>query len=170
MKSRFRSFAGNARKAAVAVAVVLPFASAAAFAADSAVQDVEITVEEVNEITVGSTVSLSLTSASAGNPLTGTSSSTYAITSNSASGKKITAQLTEALGAGLGLKVTLEAPSGATSAGQVTLGNVSAVDVVTGIAGVAEDSLSIDYAATATTAVEPDTYAAEVTYTIVNDT
>lgn len=155
--------------AAFAVASILTLCSTVAWSADSAVQDVDLTVQEVNDISVGGSVSLSLTSSSPGQALTGTSSSTYSITSNSATGKKITAQLGAALETGLGLKVTLQAPSGATSAGEVTLSE-SAVDVVTGVSAVAESGLTVDYAATATPSVAPDTYSAEVTYTIISDT
>ncbi|MEJ0036552.1 MAG: hypothetical protein WDO68_10765 [Gammaproteobacteria bacterium] len=155
---------------AFATAFILSIGATAAWSADSAVQDVDLTVQEVNDISVGGTVSLALTSSSAGQTLTGNSSSTYSLTSNSATGKKITAQLSAPLETGLGLKVALQAPSGGTSAGAVALNSVSAVDVVTGVSAVAEADLTIDYTATAAPTVAPDTYSAEVTYTIVSDT
>jgi hypothetical protein len=147
--------------------------SGSAWAASSATQDVDITVQSVNEISVGSTVTLTINSATAGQNPSGTASSTYAITTNSATSKKITAQLGAALSTGLTLSVYLQAPSGATSSGTpaapVALSNASASDVVTSIDAVAASSLTIDYTATATVAVAPNTYAAEVTYTIAND-
>jgi hypothetical protein len=137
-------------------------------AADTATQDVDITVQAVNEITVGSTVTLNINTATAGGNPTGTAASTYAITTNSATSKKITAQLVSALAAGLTLSTSLQAPSTGTSAGATSL-STTAADVVTSIEAVAESGLTINYSATATVAVEPNTYAADVTYTIVND-
>jgi hypothetical protein len=46
---------------------------------------------------------------------------------------------------------------------------VSPVDVVNSIEAVAQTGLTISYAATATVAVAPNSYTADVTYTIVND-
>jgi hypothetical protein len=142
-------------------------------AASSATQDVDITVQSVNEISVGATVTLTINSATAGQNPTGTTTSTYAITTNSATGKKITAQLVAPLDSGLTLSVFLQAPSGATSSGSlatpVALSSSSASDVVTSIEAVAANGLTINYSATATVAVTPNTYSADVTYTITND-
>jgi len=141
-------------------------------AASSATQDVDITVQSVNEISVGGTVTLTINSATAGQNPTGTTTSTYAITTNSATGKKITAQLVAPLDTGLTLSVFLQAPSGATSSGSlaapVALSSSSASDVVTSIEAVAANGLTINYSATATVAVTPNTYSADVTYTITN--
>ncbi len=139
-----------------------------AHAADTATQDVDITVQDVNEISVGAAVTLNVNSATAGVSPTGLASSTYSITTNSATSKKITAQLTSALTAGLTLSTNLQAPSTGTSAGVVVL-STTASDAVTSIEAVAATGLTISYAATATVAVAPNTYTAEVTYTIVND-
>lgn len=137
-------------------------------AADTATQDVDITVQAVNEISVGAAVTLNVNSATAGVNPTGIASSTYSITTNSATSKKITAQLGSALTAGLTLSTNLQAPSTGTSAG-VTALSTTPSDVVTSIEAVAASGLTINYAATATVSVAPNTYSAEVTYTIVND-
>jgi hypothetical protein len=142
--------------------------SGAAHAADSATQDLDITVQAVNEISVGTAVALSVSSAAAGVNPTGIISSTYSITTNSTVSKKITAQLTGALTGGLALSVNLQAPSTGTSAGTALL-STSPVDVVNSIEAVAATGLTISYSATATVAVAPNSYVAEVTYTIVND-
>jgi hypothetical protein len=139
-----------------------------AHAADTATQDVDITVAAVNEISVGSTVTLTINSAAAGADPSGNASSTYSITTNSTESKKITAQLASALTSGLSLSVNLQAPSTGVSAGATAL-TTSASDVVTSIEAVAAPGLTIGYTATATVAVAPNTYAADVTYTIVND-
>lgn len=137
-------------------------------AADTATQDIDITVQAVNEITVGATVTLNINSATAGGQPSGTASSTYSITTNSATSKKITAQLSTALTSGLTLSANLQAPSTGTSVGATPLTTTPA-DVVTSIEAVAATGLTIGYSATATVSVAPNTYSADVTYTIVND-
>ena len=149
-------------------ASLLASISGGVHAADSAAQEVDITVQAVNEISVGTAVALSISAATAGVSPTGIASTTYSITTNSTTSKKITAQLTAALGTGLTLSVNLQAPSTGTSAGSVPLG-VSPVDVVNSIEAVAQTGLTISYAATATVAVAPNSYTADVTYTIVNE-
>jgi hypothetical protein len=143
-------------------------AGATATAADNATQDVDITVQAVNEISVGSTVTLTINSATAGGNPAGAASSTWNITTNSVTSKKITAQLTAALSSGLSLSVDMQAPGTGTSAG-VTALSTSPSDVVTSVEAVAASGLTINYSATATVAVAPNTYSADVTYTIVND-
>ena len=143
-------------------------AAVGAHAADSATQDVDITVAAVNEISVGSTVTLTINNATAGGNPTGAASSTYSITTNSPASKKITAQLASALTSGLSLSVNLTAPSTGTSAGLTAL-TTAPIDVVTSVEAVAASGLAINYSATATVAVAPNTYPADVTYTIVND-
>lgn len=137
-------------------------------AADSATQDVDITVQAVNEISVGAAVALTVGSAAAGVSPAGIISSTYSITTNSTVSKKITAQLAGALAGGLSLSANLQAPSTGTSAGATVL-STSPVDVVNSIEAVTATGLTISYTAAATVAVAPNSYVAEVTYTIVND-
>jgi len=152
----------------VGAAALFASAGGAVHAADSATQDVDITVQSVNEISVGTAVTLNVNSATAGVNPTGLVGSTYSITTNSTASKKITAQLAGALSGGLALSVNLQAPSTGTSAG-TTLLSTSPVDVVNSIEAVTASGLTISYSATATVAVAPNSYVAEVTYTIVND-
>jgi len=158
------------RRLALRAGIVAAIASASGIlhAASSATQDVDITVQNVNEISVGTTVTVNINTAVAGANPSGSATSNYSITTNSATAKKITAQLVSALTTGLTLSVNLQAPSTGTSAGVTPL-TTAAVDVVTSIDAVAAGSLSISYAATATVAVAPNTYSADVTYTVVDD-
>lgn len=151
-----------------AITLVITSGGGVALAASSATQDVDITVQNVNEISVGTAVTLNINTAVAGGNPGGAATSNYSITTNSSTSKKITAQLVGALTAGLTLNVNLQAPSTGTSAG-VTALSTSANDVVTSIEAVAASALTISYAATATVAVAPNTYSADVTYTIVDD-
>jgi hypothetical protein len=165
----------NIQKKTIVLAVAAALGAALggnAWAASSATQDIDITVQSVNEISVGGTVTLTINSATAGQSPSGTTTSTYSITTNSTS-KKITAQLLAPLSSGLTLSVFLTAPGGATSSGSlvapVALSSAAASDVVTSIEAVAASDLTINYSATATVAVTPNTYSADVTYTITND-
>ena len=156
------------RRLFVGAAALFASAGGPVMAADSATQDVDITVQAVNEISVGTAVALTINSATAGVNPSGIASSTYSITTNSTASKKITAQLAGALTSGLTLSVNLQAPSTGTSAGVTPL-STSPADVVSSIESVAATGLTISYAATATVAVAPNSYSADVTYTIVND-
>jgi hypothetical protein len=120
-------------------------------AAQTANQTVTIVVSDINVISVtSSTVSLTIDSATAGsNPDSDSDNSTsYSITTNGTA-KKITAALGSAYASGISLGMNLTAPSGGSSAGLTTL-TTSAQDLVTGIASVAEGTLTIAYTATAT--------------------
>ncbi|HEY6125054.1 MAG TPA: hypothetical protein VIV63_10390 [Steroidobacteraceae bacterium] len=152
----------------VGVASLLASPGGAVHASDTAAQTVDITVQAVNEIALGTAVTLNVNSAAAGINPTGLASSTYSITTNSTASKKITAQLLAAPTSGLTLSVNLQAPSTGVSAGSVPLG-VAPVDAVNSIEAVTASGLTISYAAAATVAVAPTSYSAEVTYTIVND-
>jgi len=85
------------------------------------------------------------------------------------SNKKITGAIGSAMPAGTFLRVTLTAPSGATSAGQITLA-VTAQDLVTGlVAGMNESGLGILYEFSATVEAGIVTPAVNtVTFTIVD--
>ncbi|HVH12562.1 MAG TPA: hypothetical protein VM759_05905 [Longimicrobium sp.] len=112
--------------------------------AQTATQTVSYEVAAVDQISVSGSPSLVVNAATAGNALTSaTASGTYAITTNGAD-RKITASIDSNLPTGVTLTVTLGAPTGATSAGAVTLGT-TAQDVVTGISTVNESGLAIDY-------------------------
>ena len=143
-------------------------AGGSVYATNSASQNVDIDVTAVNEIALGgAAVTLSVSSAAAGVNPTGVIGSTYSITTNSTTSKKITAQLGGALPAGLTLSANLAAPSTGVSSGAVALSTTPA-DVVTSIEAVTASGLSISYAATATVAVAPGSNIAAVTYTLVD--
>lgn len=154
-------------KVLVGTAALIASAIGSVHASNTATQDVDITVQSINEISVGTAVTLTINSATAGGNPSGNASSTYSITTNSASSKKITAELAGVLNPGLTLSVILQAPSTGTSAG-VTQLSILPTDVVTDIEAVAAPALTIGYSATATVGVAPNTYNADVTYTIVD--
>lgn len=155
---------------------VLPAAALALFigAADANAQTQTVTfrVDAINEMSVsGNPGTLAITSATAGSAPTDATdaSTTWAVTSNQ-TGTKVTAALDQAMPTGVTLKVSLGAPTGATSAGDVSLGTTAA-DLVTGITKVNESGKSITYTLSATTAagVVANT-TRTVTYTVVAGT
>lgn len=149
---------------------VLPLAAsvlaAGAAAAQTATQTVSYEVAAVDQISVSGSPSLVVNSATAGSALTSASASaTYAITTNG-DGRKITASIDSDMPTGVTLTVSMGAPTGATSAGAVTLSTTSQ-DVVTGISTVNESGLSITYGLSATVAAGVVPAANKtVTYTI----
>jgi hypothetical protein len=152
------------KNAVIAAAAVLVAATAAQ--AQTATQDVGFEVQAVSQISFSGSPSLVISTATAGSaPTSATASATYAVTTNE-TGQKITASIDQAMPTGVALKVQLGAPTGASSAGQVTLGT-SAQDVVTGISTLNASGLSVGYTLTATSAagvVSADSRT--VTYTI----
>jgi hypothetical protein len=130
-------------------------------------QNVGVEVTAINEIAVsGNPGNLVINSATAGQQPDDASddSTTYDITTNEIN-KKITAELEADMPPNTSLKVTLGAPTGATSS-QKTL-TQAAQDVVTGISTLAETGLSIGYVMSATVAA--GTFALDsktVTFTI----
>lgn len=96
---------------------------------------------------------------------------TYSVTTNSASNKKITAHLDTALAAtGLALNVALASASGVTSA-EVAITTVVAltpVDVVTGLLQEADADQVITYRAVATVETPVATYSPVVTFTLTD--
>ncbi len=131
------------------VRIALPAAALLAFAgAGSATaqdQTVGYEVQAVSEISFSGSPSLVIGQALAGTGLTSASATaSYALTTNQ-SGMKITAQLGAALPAHVTLSVSLEAPSGGTSAGTVALSDAVAKDVVTGVSMVNESGLEVAY-------------------------
>ncbi len=141
-----------------------------AFASNTTTQTVTFEVQAINEISnSGNPGALVVSTATAGSQPDAVtdSSTTYAITTNGTA-KKITAAIDTAMPTDVTLKVALGAPTGGTSAGQVTLGTV-AVDAVTGITEVAESGLSISYELSAlVTAGVVASGSKTVTYTIVD--
>jgi Ribonuclease G/E len=126
--------------------------SGGAFAADSAEQTVTYEVSAINEITVsGNPGTLTISTATAGSEpdAVSDSSSSYDITTNG-SNKKITAAIDTAMPADVTLSLAAASASG-TSAGEQTL-TATAVDVVTGLTGVAESGQTLTYGLSATVA------------------
>jgi hypothetical protein len=138
---------------ALGLATLLLSVSSLAFAGDSANQTVTYEVQAINEISVsGNPGALTVSAATAGSEPTAATdaTTTYSITTNG-SNKKITGILNTAMPANTALKVTLTAPTGGTSAGQVSL-SASAQDLVTGISAVAQSAVGISYEFSATIA------------------
>jgi hypothetical protein len=128
---------------ALPAAALLAFAAAGSAAAQE--QTVGYEVQAVSEISFSGSPSLVIGQATAGSGLTSASAgASYALTTNQ-SGMKITAQLGAALPDHVVLSVSLEAPSGGTSAGTVALSDAVAKDVVTGVSTVNESGLDVTY-------------------------
>ncbi|MFT5144746.1 MAG: hypothetical protein ACI80V_001202 [Rhodothermales bacterium] len=109
-------------------------------------------MDAINKIAILGNVTLTINSATAGSqPDSDTdATTTYNVTVNGPN-TKLTGSLDSAFTAGITLEVLLQAPTGGTPTQKTR--STSAQDLVTGIAHVAESSLSITYTATATTAV-----------------
>lgn len=138
--------------------------------AQTATQVVQFQVTAINQIGVtGAPPPLVIQTATAGSAPTSVSESggSYAITTNEAN-KKITASLDEPLPTGVRLEISLAAPEGAISAGDVSL-SIAAADVVTGISTLAASALAITYRLSADAAVGMAAPATRtVTFTIVS--
>lgn len=147
----------------------LPGLGGVAAAQQSATQVVTFQVRPISEIAVSGTVApLVVNTAVAGSsPSSMTASGTsYAITANEGN-RKIVASLDRAMPTDVDLAITLAAPAGATSAGQVSL-TTTGVDAVVGVGPVSQAGLAISYTLSATPAagvVPADTRV--VTLTIV---
>ena len=140
-----------------------------AHAANTATQLVSFEVAAINEISVsGDPNTLVINAATPGsnpNPVT-ESSTKYSITTNETN-KKIIARIDTAMPTGLTLKVKLDAPTGASSEGDVVL-STTAASVVTGIGPVAESSLTITYTLEATAEAEVSSGQRTVTFTLTD--
>ena len=138
--------------------------------AQTATQVVQFQVNAINQIGVsGSPAPMVINSAIAGAAPTSVTAggTSYAVTTNE-SNKKITASLDQALPVGVMLEVSLAAPTGASSRGDVSL-TTSASDVVTGISATTASSLPITYRLSATSTVTmPAPTSRTVTFTIVS--
>lgn len=158
----------NYRRSLTAVSLLCLCGGAAA--AQSATQTLNFQVDAINQIAFTGSPSLVINTAAAGaDPNSVTAAVTWAVTSNQ-SNAKITASLNAALPTDVVLRVDLEAPAGATSAGAQALGTTS-VDLVTGITRVAQGALGVTYtlSATAAAGVVAST-TRTVTYTITGGT
>lgn len=138
--------------------------------AQTAAQVIQFQVTAVNQIGVtGAPAPLVINSAIPGGAPTSVTANggNYAITTNEAN-KKITASLDEPLPAGVRLEISLAAPQGAASAGDVALGTAAA-DLVTGISTLAASALPITYRLSADATVHmPAPETRTVTFTIVS--
>ncbi|MBM3475549.1 MAG: hypothetical protein FJX75_19970 [Armatimonadetes bacterium] len=131
------------------LAVTIP----AAMAANTANQTVTFQVSAINEISVsGNPGALTVSTATAGaepDQVTD-ATTTYNLTTNG-NNKKITGALDTAMPSDVTLKVNLAAPTGGTSAGDVTL-SATAQNLVTGVSKKAEGTKGITYKLSATVA------------------
>lgn len=148
--------------------LALALAVAAPTGAQTASQDVVITAANISAISLDDAqVNIELNApAVVGDSLSGTMSSSYAVTTNQAL-TKITGTLSADYTLGVVLYATLAAPSPGVSSGQQRLRGGTAVDLVTGLTPLSESGLSIDYEARGPATV-PSTYGASrtVTYTV----
>jgi hypothetical protein len=126
--------------------------SSLAVAGNTAQQTVSFSTQPINEITLSGSnyLDLTATTATAGHQPSevSDSSTTYSITTNERN-KKITGHLNFNMPSYAILKINLEAPTGATSAGDVALSTTPA-NLVTGISNVSEVGKTITYKFSAT--------------------
>jgi hypothetical protein len=145
--------------------------SSLALAADNTSQTVTIQVSQINQISVsGNPAALTVSTATAGSqPAEVTdATTTYAVTTNANAARRVTGALDTDVPASTTLKINLAAPTGATSAGDVTL-TTTAQSLVTGISKVAESGKTITYKFSATVAAgEVSSIAKTVTLTVTN--
>lgn len=143
------------RRTVLAVVVlVLVVSSLTVLGSNTDTITVNYEVQAINEIDISAaSVTLTISAASAGSQptdFTDNSTATYAITTNAATdGKKITAAIDTNMPTGVTLSVTLAAPTGGSSAGEVAMTSIAA-DVVTLIDAVAESGLAMTFKLSAT--------------------
>ena len=158
----------NAHLATAALALAFLAAPAARAAhAQTATQTVTFAVNAINQIAFTGAPSLTITTAVAGSAPTSVTdvSASWAVTTNQ-TGAKITASIPSAMPAGLTLSANLAAPTGGTSTSFQSL-TTTAVDLVTGITKLAQNTLGVTYKLDATPAAGVVTSATRVvTYTI----
>lgn len=141
----------------MAVGICLGLSGMAGAAANDT-QTVGYEVSAINELSVsGDPAAMNVSTATAGVEPDAVSdaTTTFAITTNCGdNGKKITASINTAMPSGVTLNINLAAPTGAVSSGDTDISNanVTALDVVTGIDGVAESAKTITYKLDATVA------------------
>ena len=131
----------------------LALLTTASTASAQVTQDVTIAVNAISQIAVtGGAQSLTISTATAGSPLTNASATvSWAVTTNQLN-QKVSASVDQALPAGVTLSVQLEAPTaGGLSTGPNPL-STTAADLVTGISTLAESGLDLTYTLAATLA------------------
>jgi hypothetical protein len=127
--------------------------SSLTMAGNTAQQTVIYEVAAINEISVsGDPGKLMVNSATAGSEPNDTTdnSTTWAITTNQTA-RKITGSINSNMPTNVTLEINLEAPSGGSGAGDISL-STSDADLVTSIETVAESGLTITYTLSATVA------------------
>jgi hypothetical protein len=171
---------------AIVVALSMLFIAGPVMAAETASQTVTIQVTAIDMITVTSGPTLTFNAANIEVAGTGQTASyvvgvdsfqitdantTYSVTTNSASEKKITAHIDSALTAtGLQLNIELDTSSGVSS-GEKDISSAlsgSAQNVVTGLIQEADAGETITYRAVATVETPITSYTPEVTLTITD--
>ena len=133
------------------IAAVLFGACGLAFAGTDSNQTITYQVQAINEIAVsGNPGALIVNTAVPGSQPTAATDATtsYSITTNN-SDKKITGVLSAAMPSNTALKLNLTAPTGGSSAGQVTL-TATDQDLVTDISTLAQSGLGVAYEFSAT--------------------
>jgi hypothetical protein len=156
------------RSIMVALAATAISATGASAQTNVATQTVNFSIAGIARIAFTGTPTLAITTAVAGSAPTTVSdavTATWAVTTNQTN-QKITASINSDMPANTTLTVALAAPSGATSAGVKTLA-LAAVDVVTGITKLNQNSMVVTYSLAATSlADEVVSGSRTVTYTI----
>lgn len=126
-------------------------------------QTVPLSVSAIDKFTVTGLSPLTITV----NPVNPTTefSTTYSITTNSATARRITAKLDSDAPAGVTINVSFESPGGSAV---VAAKNLTAApqNVVTSITHVAASGITITYTVTVTPAVAPTTFSRTVTFTV----
>lgn len=151
--------------AALLVALLAP----AAMADNAATQTVNFGVNEIQQIVVNNpSVDLTIDTAVAGqDPTPVTADSSYSITVNSNSDRKITGEIDKNMEDGLTLEVALVAPKVGKSASDQKL-TEKPVDLVIAMSRTKGDSLGMTYTLSATAEAGEVSGARTVTYTITN--
>ncbi len=148
-------YGGLAGTARVCAQVPLP-EMGTQYGSTSLSQNLVVSVNEINVVSVSGNLTLTINSATAGaGPDDATNTTTtYNITTNGTN-KKITGQLDVNYASGLSLAVDLAAPTGGTSQGQKTL-STTAQDLVTTMSKLVGSTLTITYTASATPSAAPN--------------
>lgn len=145
------------------VFAIFVFFQGVLFAASTDTVTVTFVVQSVRDIDVSGNPG-TLTVSPGGAPATD-SSTTYSVVTNE-SNQRISAALDSNMPTGLTLQASLQAPSGATSAGLQTL-STSSANLVTGISNVNQTGLTVTYSLTALVSAATAPAATRiVTYTI----
>lgn len=116
------------------------------FSSTTAIATITYSIDSIDSISIsGNPGPLTISTATAGSTLTTATdnTTTYAVTTNNSS-RNITGSVATAMPTGVTLSVALDAPTGATSLGEVALTTTDA-SLVTGIANLAQASLMITY-------------------------